>query len=81
MRWRSLNEVGSSSPNALEEVPDIHPQHPSDLEQPAGRDSIDAAFVLMSLLIGHPNQIGQLLLGEAQHGPPLTNAMPDMPLR
>jgi hypothetical protein len=32
------------------------------------------------LLIGDANQIGQLLLCKAQHGAPLADAAPDMPI-
>src|SRR5512143_3291944 len=34
----------------LEEVADRHPQYPRNLKQPASRDAIDSALVLMSLL-------------------------------
>src|SRR4051812_5778177 len=51
----------------IEEIPDRHTQHLRNLIEPTGRNTVDAAFVFVRLLIGHPDQVGQLLLGQAQH--------------
>src|ERR1700736_3773200 len=64
----------------VEEVADWHTQHLRDLEQTAGRNAVDAPLVFVRLLIGDPDQISQLLLGQTKHDPPLTNAGADMPI-
>src|SRR5579875_1892766 len=65
---------------AVKEIADRHAQYLGDLEQPAGRDAVDAALVFVRLLIGDADQIGQLLLGQTEHDPPLANAGADMPV-
>ena len=58
----------------VEEVADWHTEHLRDLEQTAGRNTVDAPLVFVRLLIGDADQISQLLLGQTKHDPPLTNA-------
>ena len=62
----------------IEEIPDRHAQNLRDLIEPTGRNTVDAAFVFVRLLIGHPDQVGQLLLGQAKHDPPLAHPPADM---
>lgn len=62
----------------LEEIADGDAQDPGDLEQPAGRDAIDAALVLMRLLIGHADEVGELLLRQPEHDPAFADARTDM---
>ena len=52
--------------DVLEEVADLDPQRLGDLVQPAGRDAVDAGLVLVGLLVGHADQLGHLLLGQAR---------------
>src|SRR5690606_22205786 len=58
----------------LEEIADLDPQRARDLVQPAGRDAIDPGLVLVRLLVGHADQLGHLLLGQAEHDAALANA-------
>src|SRR5689334_1146631 len=58
----------------VEEIADRHAQNLRDLEEAAGRDAVDAAFVLVGLLVGHADQVGELLLRQAEHDPPLADA-------
>ena len=51
-------------------ISDRRAQGPSDFEQPSGGYTIDTALILMSLLIGHADHFGELLLGQAQHDAP-----------
>ena len=69
MRWRSFRRLSS-----LFEIA----QDPRDLEQAPGRHAVDAAFVLVGLLIGHADHLRELLLGQSQHGAPLANALTDI---
>src|SRR6185312_4187159 len=66
--------------DTLIEIAHWHAEHLGDLEQPAGRDAIDAALVFMRLLIGHADQFGELLLRQSQHDPPLANPRADVPV-
>ena len=65
-------------PPALEEIADRHAQHLRDLVEPAGRNAIDAALVFVGLLVGHADQVGQLLLGQAQHDAALADPRADV---
>src|SRR6185437_5793297 len=49
-----------------------------DLEQPPGRDAVDAALIFMRLLVGDADEVSKLLLGEAEHDPTFTDARADM---
>jgi hypothetical protein len=60
------------------EEADVNAEDPRDLEQPAGRDAIDAALILVSLLVGHAYHLRQLLLGQAKHGAAFANALADI---
>ena len=53
-------------------------QRARNLEQPSGRDAIDAALVFVSLLIRHPDHLGELLLGQAQHDAAFADPASDM---
>ena len=48
------------------------------LVQAAGGDAVDALLVLVRLLVGDPDQLGHLLLGQAQHDAPLAHPDPDV---
>src|SRR5947208_15608191 len=61
------DRAGALPLQAFEEITDRHTQNQCDLIEPAGGNAVDAAFVFMGLLIRHPDQISQLLLGQAQH--------------
>jgi len=69
------------SVQALEEEADRHPQHTRNFVQASGRNAIDAALVLVRLLISHPDQLRHLLLAEAQHNPTFTDAIADIAIR
>src|SRR6266699_1817924 len=62
----------------IEEIADWNAQDLRDLVEAAGRDPVNAALVFVRLLVGDPDQIGQLLLGQPQHDPPLPDSRPDM---
>ena len=62
----------------LEEVAHLDAQGVSDAAQPTRGDPVDALLVLVRLLIGDPDQLGQLLLAQAQHHPPLAHLGPDI---
>ena len=49
------------------------------VQAPRG-DAIDPLLVLVRLLIGDPDQLGHLLLGEPEHDPALAHPRPDMPV-
>src|SRR5208283_4973466 len=70
--WRHL------AADALVEIADRRAQRPGDLEQPAGRDTIDPALIFVRLLVGDADYLGELLLGEAQHDAAFTDPRPDM---
>src|SRR5260370_28709223 len=63
---------------ALEKIAHGDAEDPSDLEQSAGGDPIDAALVFVRLLVGHTDEIGELLLGQAEHDSALANSRTDM---
>src|SRR4051812_30154434 len=46
--------------------------------EPAAGDPVDALLVLVGLLVGHADQLGQTLLGQAQHDPALAQLGADM---
>src|SRR5215469_17093734 len=53
--------------DAFVKIGDRCAQRAGDLEQPAGRDPVDAALVFVRLLVGHADHLGELLLGQTQH--------------
>src|SRR5258708_22645118 len=63
---------------ALEKIAHGDAEDPSDLEQSAGGDPIDAALVFVRLLVGDANEIGKLLLGQAEHHPEFADPSTDM---
>lgn len=76
----SAHVVVAGTVQILEKVTDVDVQHARQFIQSPGRDAIDAAFVLVRLLIGDPDHVGQLLLRQPQQGAALANAQPDMAL-
>jgi len=71
-RW----DVGTGQP--VEEPGDRHTQHLGDFVQAPRRNTVQAALVLVGLLIGHADQLGELLLRQSQHDPPLADPRTDM---
>ena len=65
-------------PDAFVKVGDRCAQRAGDLEQSSGRNAIDAALIFVSLLVGHADHLGKLLLGQAQHNATLANSRADM---
>src|SRR5579872_711748 len=63
---------------ALEEIADGDAQHPRDLIKPAGRNAIDAALIFVRLLVGDADEVGKLLLCEAEHDPAFADSCADM---
>ena len=50
-----------------EELPDVAAQHRGKREQPGGcRHPVHARFVLVSLLVGHANQVREALLRQTR---------------
>jgi hypothetical protein len=49
-------------------------QRLADREQAAGGNPVNPRLVLMRLLIGHADRVGELLLREREHDPPLADA-------
>ena len=70
--------VSGVSAHPFVEIADLDAERLGDGEQPAGGDPVDALLVLVGLLVGDPDQLGHLLLGQAQHDPPLAHPRPDM---
>src|SRR3954447_9197104 len=66
---------------ALEEVARLDPERLCDGVEPAGRDPVHAPLVLVRLLVGDPDQLGQLLLGHPEREPALAHLGPDMAVR
>src|SRR6185437_13989102 len=63
---------------AFEEVAHGNAEYASNLEQPAGGNPVDTALVFVRLLIGHADEIRELLLGQTQHDPTFANPSTDM---
>jgi hypothetical protein len=53
------------------------PAETLQIKSPGG-DAIDPVLILMSLLIGYPDHLGELLLGQTQHNPAFADAPADM---
>jgi deoxyribonuclease V len=62
----------------LEEVADVDAERAGDLIQATGRDPVDAGLVFVRLLVGDADQLGHLLLGQAEHDTPLADAQADV---
>src|SRR5215813_3611505 len=60
-------------PDAFVKVGDRRAQRAGYLEQSSSRNAIDAALILVSLLIGNSDHFSELLLGQAQHDTALAN--------
>jgi len=60
------------------EIGDRGVEHARDLEEPPSRHPVDAALVLVRLLIGYPDKFRELLLGEPEHDATLANTGADM---
>src|ERR1700704_3213892 len=63
---------------AVKEITDRHAQYLTDLVEAAGGNPVDAALIFVRLLVGDADQIGELLLGQAQHDAALAHPRPDM---
>src|SRR5437762_11235407 len=61
------DRAGALPLQAFKEITDRHAQNLRNLVEPARRNAVDAALVFVRLLVGYPDQIGELLLGQAQH--------------
>src|SRR5947209_3044838 len=72
------DRAGALPLQAFKEITDRHAQNLRDLIEPASRDAVDAALVFVRLLIGHPDQVSELLLGQAQHDAALAYPCSDM---
>src|SRR6266513_5347987 len=72
------DRAGALLLQAFKEITDWHTQNLGDLVKPAGGNAVDAAFVFVRLLIGYPDQISQLLLGQAQHDAAFPDPRADM---
>src|ERR687897_529806 len=64
----------------LEKIADLNAEHLRGLVKSASSHAVDAFFVLMGLLIGYPDQLRELLLGETEHDPPFAHARAEMPV-
>lgn len=64
----------------IEKVVDRYAQDLSDLKQSASGHAVDTAFVFVCLLIGHPDKISKLLLGQPEHDAALSDACADIPV-
>src|SRR5258706_13463172 len=62
----------------VKEITDRHAQNLTDLIEAAGGNPVDAALIFVRLLVGDADQIGELLLGQAQHDAALAHPRPDM---
>ena len=58
-----------------------HAQHLRYLEQPSGEYAVDAALVLVRLLIGNADHFGHLLLAQPQHDPAFADSRSDEAIR
>src|SRR4051794_9426489 len=55
----------------LEEVAGLDPERPRECEQPLEADLAGAFLVPVDLLVGGPDPLGELPLGQAERAPPL----------
>ena len=62
----------------FKKVANLHPKRLRDGVQPTGGDPIPAFFVLVRLLIGDPDQVRDLQLGQTQHDPEFTYPAADV---
>src|SRR5260370_30266426 len=62
----------------VKEITDRHAQNLTDLIEAAGGNPVDAALIFVRLLVGDADQIGELLLGQAQHDAALAHPRPDL---
>src|SRR5258706_12229467 len=62
----------------VKEITDRHAQNLTDLIEAAGGNPVDAALIFVRLLVGDADQVGKLLLGQAQHDAALAHPRPDM---
>jgi hypothetical protein len=60
------------------EIADFDSQRLREAVQPAGGHTVDALLVLVRLLVGDADQLGHLLLGQAEHDPTLAHPGPDV---
>src|SRR3954451_19143942 len=65
-------------PQALEEVARLDAERPGDAVEQPGREAVDAPLVLVGLLVGGADPLGELLLGEAERDAALAHLGPDV---
>src|SRR5579864_9595254 len=63
---------------AFEEIADRNAQYARDFEQPTGGNTIDAALILVCLLVRDADEVGELLLRQAEHNSAFTHPRSDM---
>jgi hypothetical protein len=73
--WGDL--PGTFLSDSFVEIADRRAQCPSDLEQPSSGHPIDPALVLVRLLVGNADHLGELLC-QAPHDAALTDPGPDV---
>ena len=59
--------------NAFVEKTDLNTKRLGDGIQASTGDTVDPALIFVCLLVGDPDQIGQLLLGKPEHDPPFAH--------
>ena len=64
--------------NAFVEIADRDAKYACDLEEPPGGYTVNAALVLVRLLISDADEFSKLLLGQPQHDPPFMDTDADM---
>jgi hypothetical protein len=64
----------------VEEIAHRHAQDVRDLKQTTGRNSVDPALVFVGLLIRDADQVGKLLLRQAEHDPPFADPGAHIPI-
>ena len=82
-RSRSIRWLGDGTKPpprlySLVEIADFDSQRSGNPVQPAGGHTIDALLVLVRLLVGDADQLGHLLLGQAEQDPALADPSADV---
>src|SRR5471032_3111070 len=72
------DRLGALVVEPFEEIADGNADDAGDLEKTPRRDAVDPTFVFMRLLIGHADEVRQLLLRQTEHDPALTDPRADM---
>src|SRR5918996_420669 len=66
--------------HSLEEVANVDAQRLSIAVQAPRRNAIEPRLVLIRLLVADPDQLGQLVLGQPKHAPPVAHARANIPV-